>query len=110
MIRWPLISRYRQAKLRATLAAEVVARTLDLLFERAWSRAVSMPPVEAHGYFSAYARGLVRARVGFMPAVARLTPASRALLIELAIEETARRAVHRLEEARMRPATLRRAA
>ncbi len=105
-----LWSQRRQALFVAALAADVVNRTIEPLWQRTWERAIAMPPSEALGYLAAHARTLVEIRVPTTDNVQQLNAAGRQELVERSVSEAAHRTVNRLFEARLRQTSQRRAA
>lgn len=103
-------SQRRDSQRVAALAADVVNRIAEPLWNRTWERALAMPPSEALGYLSAHARRLAAARLPLTDNVQMLSDAARREVLDRALVEAAHRTLNRLFEARLRPAPLRRAA
>lgn len=103
-------SKKRESELVAALAADVVNRTIEPLWQRTWERAIAMNPSEALGYLTAHARALVQAQAPLTANVGQLSSAGQLELIERSVLEAAHRTVNRLFEARLRQSPQRRAA
>lgn len=103
-------SKKREAQLVNSLAADVVSRTIEPLWQRTWERAIAMPASEALGYLAAHARTLVQLRLPATEGAQKLSTAARVDLADRCVLEAAHRTVNRLFEARLRQTSQRRAA